>query len=109
MNLAAQMLTTLTAAFPGRIIHGVGDAAFHGQALIRQGSTWTTRLPASAVLYGPRPAPTGKRGRPRKKGARLGTPAQIAQSAGWQPVTAQAPPRVPQGPIFRHTPRPHPT
>ena len=87
VELAAQMLTTLTAAFGGRMIHGVGDAAFHGQALIRQGSTWTTRLPASAVLYGPRPAKTGKRGRPRKKGARLGTPAQIAQSAGWQSVT----------------------
>ena len=87
VDLAAQMLTTLTAAFPGRMIHGVGDAAFHGQALIRQGSTWTTRLPASAVLYGPRPAKTGKRGRPRKKGARLGTPAQIAQNARWQSVT----------------------
>ena len=46
-ELAAQMLTTLTAAFPGRLVHGVGDAAFHGQALIRPGSTWTTRLPAS--------------------------------------------------------------
>ena len=88
VDLAAQMLTTLTAAFPGRIIHGAGDAAFHGQALIRQGSTWTTRLPASAVLYGPRPAPTGKRGRPRAKGARLGTPAQIARDASWQTVAA---------------------
>jgi len=87
VELAAEMLTTLTAAFPGRVIHGVGDAAFHGEALIRENSTWTTRLPANAVLYGPRPAKTGKRGRPRKKGARLGTPAQIAQSAGWQSVT----------------------
>src|SRR6266700_2332906 len=79
VDLAAQMLTTMTAAFPGRIIHGAGDAAFHGQALICQTSTWTTRLPASAVLYGPRPAPAGKRGRPRAKGARPGTPAQIAR------------------------------
>src|SRR6266567_4598830 len=89
VNLAAQMLTTLTAVFPGRIIHGAGDAAFHGQALICQNSTWTTRLPASAVLYGPRPAPTGKRGRPRAKGARLGTPAQIAACASWQAVTVR--------------------
>jgi DDE superfamily endonuclease len=28
VDLATQMLTVLTAAFPGRIIHGVGDAAF---------------------------------------------------------------------------------
>jgi len=88
-KLAAQMLTTLTGAFPGRIIHGVGDAAFHGQALICENSTWTTRLPASAVLYGPRPAPTGKRGRPRKKGHRLGKLPQIAQNASWQAVTVQ--------------------
>jgi DDE superfamily endonuclease len=89
VDLAAQMLTTLTAASGGRIIHGVGDAAFHGQALICQNSTWTTRLPAKAVLYGPKPAPTGKRGRPRKKGARLGTPAQIAAGAAWQAVTVR--------------------
>jgi DDE superfamily endonuclease len=89
VDLAAGMLTTLAAAFPGRQIHGVGDAAFHGQALICEGATWTTRLPANAVLYGPRPAPTGKRGRPRAKGARLGTPAQIAAGASWQAITVR--------------------
>jgi hypothetical protein len=89
VELAAQMLTTLTAAFPGRVIHGVGDAAFHGQALICEGATWTTRLPANAVLYGPRPGRTGKRGRPRTKGARLGAPAQIARDASWQTVTVR--------------------
>ncbi len=89
VELAAQMLTTLAAAFPGRIIHGVGDAAFHGQALICGDNTRTTRLPANAALYGPRPAPAGKRGRPRKKGIRLGTPAQIAAGAAWQAVTVR--------------------
>ncbi len=89
VNLAAPMLTALTAVFPGRIIRGAGDAAFHGQALICQNSTRTTRLPASAVLYGPRPAPAGKRGRPRAKGARPGTPAQIAARASWQAVTVR--------------------
>ncbi len=87
VDLAAQMLTTLTGAFPGRIIHGAGDAAFHGTPLICENSTWTTRLPANAVLFGPAPARTGKRGRPRKKGTRPGTPAQIAGGAHWQTVT----------------------
>ena len=87
VDLAAQMLTTMTGAFPGRIIHGAGDAAFHGTPLICENSTWTTRLPANAVLFGPAPARTGKRGRPRKKGTRLGTPAQIAGGAHWQTVT----------------------
>ncbi len=83
VELAAQMLTLLAGAFPGRVVHGTGDAAFHGEALVIEGTTWTTRLPASAVLYGPRPPRTGKRGRPRHKGARLGKCAQIAAAADW--------------------------
>jgi hypothetical protein len=83
VDLAAEMVKILAAAFPGRTLHGTGDAAFHGEALIVQGVTWTTRLPANAVLYGPKPPRTGKRGRPRAKGARLGTCAQIAQDADW--------------------------
>src|SRR6266849_3570063 len=90
VELAAQMLEELAAAFPGRVIHGTGDAAFHGESLAVEGTTWTTRLPANAVLYGPRPPRTGKRGRPRVKGARLGTCAQIAQAAGWQDAVIHA-------------------
>ena len=84
VDLAAEMLGKLAGAFPGRTLHGVGDAAFHGESLIVEGTTWTARLPANAVLYGPKPPRTGKRGRPRVKGARLGTCAQIAQAADWQ-------------------------
>jgi hypothetical protein len=85
--LAAEMTGLLAAAFPGRPVHGTGDAAFHGKALASGDATWTTRLPAKAVLHGPKPPPTGKRGRPRAKGARLGTCAQIAATASWQEVT----------------------
>jgi hypothetical protein len=84
VELAAQMLGKLAGAFPGRGVHGVGDAAFHGEPLVVEGTTWTTRLPANAVLSGPKPPRTGKRGRPREKGARLGTCAQIAAAAAWQ-------------------------
>ena len=87
VELAGQLLSLLAGTFPGRQVHGVGDAAFHGEPLKVAGTTWTTRLPASAVLYGPRPPRTGKRGRPRVKGARLGKPAQIAAGAAWQQVT----------------------
>ncbi|MFE6752758.1 hypothetical protein ACFVDQ_04070 [Streptomyces sp. NPDC057684] len=41
----------------------------------------TTRLPASSVLFDLAPPPTKKRGRPRLKGARLGTPAELAATA----------------------------
>ncbi|HUY46488.1 MAG TPA: transposase [Streptosporangiaceae bacterium] len=85
--LAAEMVKLLAGAFPDQGVHGVGDAAFHGEPLVIEGTTWTTRLPASAVLYGPKPPRTGQRGRPRVKGARLGKPAQIAAAATWQEVT----------------------
>jgi hypothetical protein len=75
VDLAAEMMKLLAGAFPGRALHGTGDAAFHGEPLVIDGTTWTTRLPANAVLYGPAPPRTGKRGRPRAKGDRLGTSA----------------------------------
>jgi hypothetical protein len=84
VELAAEMMGLLARAFPCRTLHGTGDAAFHGKSLIAAGTTWTTRLPANAVLYGPKPPRTGKRGRPRVKGARLGTCAQIASGTAWQ-------------------------
>jgi hypothetical protein len=89
VQLAAQVLEFLVKAFPGRAVHGVGDAAFHGQALVIEGATFTTRLPASAVIHGPKPPPTGKRGRPRKKGDRIGTCKDAAAAAGWQDVTVK--------------------
>ena len=60
----------------GQVIHAVGDAAYHGKALLVERTIVTTRGPANAALYAPAPPGTGKRGRPRLKGHRLGTPAE---------------------------------
>lgn len=90
VQLAAELLKLLRDAFPGRAVHGTGDAAFHGGALVIEGVTWTTRLPSSAVLYGPKPPPTGRRGRPRGKGDRIGTCADAARTADWADVTVRA-------------------
>jgi hypothetical protein len=87
VQLAARMLEILARAFPGREVHGTGDAAFHGESLAVEGTTWTTRLPASAVLHGPKPPPTGKRGRPRVKGDRIGTCKDAAGTLAWEDVT----------------------
>lgn len=92
VELAAQMITAIAARVPGRRVHVVADAAYHGKALrdLPAQVTWTTRLPRNAVLYHRAPAPTGKRGRPRCKGERIGTPAQAAQAAAtavWQKVS----------------------
>ena len=89
-QLAAQMVKELAEAFPDRAVHGTGDAAFHSESLAIKGTTWTTRLPAKAVLYGPKPPPTGKRGRPRKKGGRIGTCADAAAAADWRGTVINA-------------------
>jgi hypothetical protein len=83
VDLAASMLRFLAACHYGRRIHVVADAAYHGKALrdLSATCTFTTRLPASAVLYDLAPPRTGKRGRPALKGRRLGTPGELAASA----------------------------
>jgi hypothetical protein len=87
VEMAGDLLTVISAAFPDRAVHGVGDAAYHGKALLVPDTTWTTRLPANAALYDLAPAPTGKRGRPALKGAKLGKPVVLAAGAVWQRVT----------------------
>jgi hypothetical protein len=93
LSAAAGLVTLLAAAFPGRPIDVVADAAYHGPALkhLPPAVTWTCRLRANAVLYDPAPSrPPGTRGRPRRKGQRLGTPSQLAATARWTPATVRA-------------------
>ncbi|MGH3124026.1 MAG: IS701 family transposase, partial [Streptosporangiaceae bacterium] len=87
VTLGAGLLELIRGAFPGRVVHGVGDAACHGKALLVAGTTWTTRLPASASLSAPAPPRTGKRGRPRLKGAKLGKLAVLAAAATWTRIS----------------------
>ncbi|MFE7764287.1 transposase [Streptomyces sp. NPDC057438] len=87
VELAASMIRFLAACHYARHIDVVADAAYHGRALrdLPGHVTLTTRLPASAVLYNLAPPPTGRRGRPRLKGERLGTPAELAATAAFTP------------------------
>jgi hypothetical protein len=89
VRLACELISVLAQEFPDRRIHVVGDAAYHGTPLLVPGTTITTRLPANAALYAPAPPRTGKRGRPRLKGHRLGTPTEIAATATWRKVEVQ--------------------
>jgi len=88
VDLAVQMITTIAGRAPGRRVHVVADAAYHGKGLrdLPAQISWTTRLPRNAVLYHRAPAPTGKRGRPRLKGDRIGAPAEAAAIAVWPKV-----------------------
>ena len=87
VELAGELMARIVAEFPGLPVHGVGDAAYHGLPLLVPGATWTTRLPANAALYTLAPPPTGKRGLPALKGARLGKPEDMAATATWRRVT----------------------
>jgi len=92
VSAATGLVTLLAAAFPGRAIHVVADAAYHGPALkhLPPAVTWTCRLRANAVLYDlAPPRPSGTRGRPRRKGGRLGTPGQLAAAARQSPATVR--------------------
>ncbi|MGW0828673.1 transposase [Streptomyces sp. NPDC002845] len=82
---AAQMIRFLSACHYRRRVHVVADAAYHGRALreLPGHVTLTVRLSVSAVLYALAPPPNGRRGRPRLKGDRLGTPAELAAACGF--------------------------
>jgi DDE superfamily endonuclease len=89
VELAASMITVIVARTPGRRVHVVADAAYHGHGLrdLPATVTWTTRLPRNAVVYHRAPGRTGRRGRPRLKGDRIGTPGEAATTAVWQTVS----------------------
>jgi hypothetical protein len=88
VSCAAALVTLLARAFPGRRVHVVADAHYHGPALkdLPAAVTWTTRLPKNAVLFAPAPPPVRKPGRRPRKGPRLGKPADLAAIAAWTPA-----------------------
>ena len=80
-RLARELVDLLAARLGERRLDVVGDAAYATNAWRGVGDrvTVTSRLRQDAALYDRRPEPTGRRGRPRKWGARLPGLAQIAQ------------------------------
>ena len=57
VQLARELILLLAQEFPDRFIHAVGDAAYHGRALLVERTTVTTRLPANARAVRTRPTP----------------------------------------------------
>lgn len=88
-DLARDLVDLIAERFPDRDVHIVADAAYGCGAFIGlgDGMTMTTRAKANAVFSHLAPPPTGKRGRPRLKGERIGTPADIASTARWRTVS----------------------
>ncbi|MGW5693354.1 hypothetical protein ACWEWX_21020 [Streptomyces asiaticus] len=79
------MTELLAAHFPDRTLHTVGDAAYVGEHLrgLNPQITWTSRLKVTSVLHELPPPRTGKKGRPRTRGPRLGTPTDLSQQLDW--------------------------
>ena len=83
-ELATEILQMAAEWFPDRVFHVLGDSAYGGKSILKplpRGFHVTSRLPMNAQLFAPPPASSG-RGRPRKKGARLSSPAQLAADRG---------------------------
>lgn len=70
-------------------MHVVADAAYASRALrgLPAHVTVIVRMRANAAVQGPRPPRTGKRGRPRQQGDRLGTLAELAAGGGFTEIT----------------------
>jgi DDE superfamily endonuclease len=90
--LARKLVELLAGRFPTRRLHLVGDAGYATRALAGldpQQITVTVRPRGDAALHQPPPPRTGRPGRPRVKGARLGSMAELADDPAtrWQPAT----------------------
>ncbi|MGH9071676.1 MAG: IS701 family transposase [Acidimicrobiales bacterium] len=87
-ELARQLMTKLAERLPGRSFVLCADGAYAclaGDHLPR--TEVVSRMRRDAALYEAAPPRTGKRGRPRTKGERLGTPVELAGSAtGWRTI-----------------------
>jgi hypothetical protein len=79
LELAIEIITELSCWLPERSFSLCADGAYAslaGRGLPR--TVLSSRMRRDAALYEPAPPRTGKRGRPRKRGGRLATPAEMA-------------------------------
>lgn len=89
-ELARELIELIAARYPDRRIDVIGDGAYACSAMrdLPANVTLTARLRLKAVIHAP-PAEYHGRGRPRKKGDRLGSVEQLAQAPDscWQQIT----------------------
>jgi hypothetical protein len=94
-QLARDILDFVAQQLPGRSIRSLADGGYATKEYLRQlpkPAHVVGRFPSSAKLYELPPAPPPKRrGAPRKKGALIGSPKTLAQTAtGWEPHPSEA-------------------
>jgi len=79
-ELAVQILRVLCNHRQNKRFHVVADSAYGGASVLAnlpRNCDLTSRLGQNARLYNAPPAPTGERGRPRKRGDKLPTPSEM--------------------------------
>jgi hypothetical protein len=88
-ELARELIDLIARRVSGRRMHVVADAAYASRALagLPAHVTVTVRMRANAAVQGPQPPRTGKRGRPRQQGDRLGTLTELAAAGGFSEIT----------------------
>lgn len=90
-KLAGQVVSLLRRWLPSRQLRLVVDAGYACSELVRQcikhDVTLATRLRVNARLFELPPPSTGRRGRPRTKGKRLGRIPEVASGLSWATKT----------------------
>jgi hypothetical protein len=91
-ELARELVTLIAGRYPQRTVHVVADAGYASKALrgLPGNVTATVRMRSNAVVCGPKPPRTGRRGRPRLQGDRLGNLRELAAAGGFEQVTTPA-------------------
>ena len=92
-ELARTLIDMVLGRFSTPIVELVMDGAYATKAWrgLPERVTVTTRMRSNAAVFELAPPRTGKRGRPALKGARLGSLAQLAADAVFEPVTISGP------------------
>jgi len=91
--LARTLIDMVLERFPGRTVELVMDGAYATKAWrgLPARVTVTTRMRSNAAVFALAPPPTGRRGRPALKGARLASLTQLAATAVFEPITICGP------------------
>jgi Transposase DDE domain len=93
-ELARELIDRIAGRHEARRVHVVADAAYASRALrgLPAHVTVTVRMRANAAVQGPQPPRTGRRGRPRQQGDRLGTLGELAAAGGFTDIAAAGEP-----------------